>query len=181
MPYTNDLREVNVDALKARIPGWGADLDPADRPGVPMERMPPGGTGAHWTFPERQVPRVRIHRSTEHTMLPPVFGTSCPPKGLSGFIRDRAYKLSEGRSSHWMLLLLADRVDVVESALSSLLRLRPHNPLAEMGMGAELRRGAFRSRFGQHRADVRRLGKEALLVAGLGAAIVGRAVLKRAA
>ena len=29
------------EELRARIPGWGADLDPADRPSVPRERFDP--------------------------------------------------------------------------------------------------------------------------------------------
>jgi hypothetical protein len=47
-------------------------------------------------------------RSIEHAMLPPVFGTTCPPKGLSGVIRRHAYaKYSEARAAHWLLLLAA--------------------------------------------------------------------------
>ena len=37
---------------------------------------------------QQQVARVKIHKSIEHGKLTPVFGTSCPPKGLSGLIRE---------------------------------------------------------------------------------------------
>lgn len=47
------LRE-SAEALRARIPGWGADLDPADRPSYPPREQPGIETGAHWDFPERQ-------------------------------------------------------------------------------------------------------------------------------
>src|SRR3954463_1144655 len=77
--------------LRARIPGWGADLDPRDRPSVPRERFDPGATGAHWDFPEVQVQRWPRERSIEHASLTPVFGTSSPPKALSGVIRRYAY------------------------------------------------------------------------------------------
>ena len=49
MPYTAEkppLPETS-DQLRARIPGWGVDLDPKDRPSVPQERFEPrpGRTG----------------------------------------------------------------------------------------------------------------------------------------
>src|SRR4051794_4953285 len=102
------------DELRARIPGWGADLDPQDRPSVPKLQLDPGRTGAHWEFPERQPEHRPRERSIEHRFLPPVFGTAQPTKGLSGALRKVAYaKYSEGRAAHWLLLMAADRVDVV--------------------------------------------------------------------
>jgi hypothetical protein len=128
VPYTaaNPTQRPSADELRARIPGWGADLDPNDRPAVPRERFDPGATGAHWEFPERQPePRPR-ERSIEHRMLTPVFGTTCPLKGLSGMIRRYAYSsFSEARAAHWLLLMAADRVDVVESVLSEALGRAP--------------------------------------------------------
>jgi hypothetical protein len=99
------------------IPGWGADLNPLNRPGVPREEHP-GDTGAHWAEPEQQQTEVRIFQSVERPMITPVFGTTCPPKMLSGKMRTWAYRLGEGKKKRWMLLLAADRVDVVESLLT---------------------------------------------------------------
>ena len=65
MPYTSQkppLSETS-DQLRARIPGWGVDLDPVDRPSVPQERFDPSGTGAHWDFPERQQEKWPRERS----------------------------------------------------------------------------------------------------------------------
>ena len=45
----------------------------------------------------------------------PVFGTAQPPRGLCGALRRRAYAIPEHHARHWALLLLADRVDVVET------------------------------------------------------------------
>src|SRR3954452_23206855 len=89
VPYTADKPPLpeSIESLRARIPGWGADLDPKDRPSVPKEQFPPDLTGAHWEFPERQPEKWPRERSIEHKFLTPVFGTSCPPKGLSGVIR----------------------------------------------------------------------------------------------
>src|SRR5687768_2110511 len=79
------------DELRARIPGWGADLDPADRPSVPREELQPDLTGAHWEYPERQPEKYPRERSIEHAGLTPVFGTTCPPRGVSGAIRRYSY------------------------------------------------------------------------------------------
>ena len=56
MPYTAEkpaLAETS-DELRARIPGWGVDLDPSDRPSIPRERFDPTLSGAHWEHPEQQ-------------------------------------------------------------------------------------------------------------------------------
>src|SRR3954453_14046368 len=129
------------DELRARIPGWGVDLDPADRPAVPRERYDPAASGAHWDLPEQQPERWPRERSIGDARLTPVFGTSSPPKGLSGVVRRFAYaRYSEGRAAHWLLLLGADRVDAVESHLRSFVTLRPDNPITETGVLSELSR-----------------------------------------
>ena len=125
--------------LRSSIPGWGSDLDPAMRPGVPRDKAPELGVEALYPPFEQQVPRVKIHKSTEHGRLTPVFGTSCPPRGLSGRMRDWAYRLSEGRLARWMTLIAADRVNVVEDVLGDLARLRVPNLVRETGLQSEFR------------------------------------------
>jgi hypothetical protein len=143
------------DELRARIPGWGVDLDPRDRPSVPRERFDPGATGAHWDFPERQPEKWPRERSMEHKFLTPVFGTACPPKGVSGRLRQYAYaRFSEGRAAHWLLLVAADRVDSVGSHLRSFATLRPDNPITQTGVLSELSRHGLSSRLGKKRADL---------------------------
>ena len=157
MPYRAEhpRRTPTSEELRARIPGWGVDLDPKDRPAVPQEQFDPSLNGAHREFPERQPEKWPRERSIEHKFLTPVFGTSCPPRGLSGVIRkysDRKY--SEGRAAHWLLLLAADRVDTVEHTLQSFLSTRPDNPITETGVLSEFSHHGIASRFGQRRADV---------------------------
>ncbi|MEV7429358.1 hypothetical protein AB0N29_07025 [Nocardioides sp. NPDC092400] len=158
MPYTPHkppLAESSED-LRARIPGWGADADRADRPSVPRERFDPTFAGAHWEHPDRQPEKWPRERSVEHTRLPPVFGTTCPPAGLSGTVRKLAYaRYSEGQAAHWLLLIAADRVDAVESALRSMLTLRPDNPITQTGVQAEVTHHGLRSRLRHDRADVK--------------------------
>jgi len=123
----------------ATIAGWGSDVDPATRPGVPRDKAPDIGAEHLYIDITRQEPRHRIHKSTEHAQLTPVFGTSCPPKGLSGRIRDMAYRWSEGRLARWMALMFADRVDMVEGVVDDLAHLRPPNVVREMGLRSEWR------------------------------------------
>jgi hypothetical protein len=152
--------------LRARIPGWGADLDPRDRPSVPQERFAPEVTGAHWDYPELQVERRPRERSIEHAWLTPVFGTSTPPKGLSGRLRRFSYvKFSEARAAHWLILLAADRVDALESTLASFATRRPDNPITETGVLSEFSHHPIGSRLRRHRADVGHQVLDPLIVA----------------
>jgi hypothetical protein len=169
MVYTPDkpALPVSIEELRARIPGWGADLDPKDRPAVPRERFDPAASGAHWDFPDRQPEKWPRERSIEHAFLTPVFGTSCPPTGLSGVIRKYAYRrFSEGRAAHWLLLIAADRVNAVEANLASMLSLRPDNPVAETGIMSEFSHHGLSSRFGKKRTDVKHLWLDPIIVGG---------------
>ena len=188
MAYTAQKppRVESNDELRARIPGWGVDLDPRDRPAVPMERFDPGLSGAHWDFPERQPERWPRERSVEHKFLTPVFGTSCPPKGVSGLMRKYAYKnYSEARAAHWLILLAADRVDSLASSLQSSLTLRPDNPVTETGVLSEFSHHGIASRFGKKRADLRHHPIDPFIVSapwalrGAAAYVAVKAVTKR--
>ena len=168
MPYTSQKPPLaeSSDELRARIPGWGADLDPRDRPSVPRLQFDPNLTGAHWEFPDRQPEKWPRERSVEHKFLTPVFGTSCPPKGLSGVMRKVAYKkYSEAQAAHWLLLLAADRVDALESNVGSFLTLRPDNPITETGVLSEFSHHGIRSRLGQKRADLAHQPLDPVIVA----------------
>jgi hypothetical protein len=179
MPYTADKPSLpeTSEQLRRRIPGWGVDLDPRDRPSVPKEQFDPGATGAHWGFPDRQPEHRPRERSIEHASLTPVFGTSCPPKGLSGMLRRCAYaRFSEARAAHWLILLGADRIDTLESALTSAVTLRPDNPVAETGVMSEFPPHGSDSRRGGRRADIGHQLLDPFLVAGPWVAVVGGAL-----
>ncbi len=155
------------EQLRARIPGWGADLDPRDRPSVPKLQYQDDLTGAHWEFPERQPERWPRERSVEHAFLTPVFGTSCPPKGLSGALRTLSYRrYSEARAAHWLLLIAADRVDAWESHLRSFATLRPDQPLTQTGLRSEFTHSGLSSRLRKKRADVGHQVLDPVIVAG---------------
>lgn len=173
-----------ADQLRARIPGWGADLDPADRPSGGRREVPGIDTGAHWEFPAQQDEAWPRERSIEHSMLPPVFGTSCPPRGLSGAMRRLAYRRwSEARAAHWLMLLAADRVDAVESHVRSFATMRPDNPVTQTGVRAEFTHDGVGSRLGRGRADVHHAWMDPVIVAGpwILAAVLGRRAVRRIA
>jgi hypothetical protein len=133
---TNERSSID---LSSRIPGWGSDLEPTRRPGVPRDKAPNIGPETLYPPIPRQVPRVKIYKSTEHGRLTPVFGTSCPPSGLSGRMRDFAYHYSEGRMMRWLTLMAADRVNMVEDLINDLAHGHVPNIPKEMGIKSELR------------------------------------------
>jgi hypothetical protein len=90
------------------------DEDFANRPGVPMEHEPRPMPGVHWTRPERQPPSPDVTRRAGLLSLPPVYSMAQPPHGLPGAIRRAAYKVPEYFVRHWLMLLLADKVEVMQ-------------------------------------------------------------------
>jgi hypothetical protein len=181
--YVRDKRTPppSREELRARIPGWGADLDPADRPSYP--KLQRGlDTGAHWEFPDRQPGGEGREHSIEHAFVTPVFGTAQPLSGLSGVVRRFAYaRFSEGRLAHWLLLVVGDRIDAAEHRVRSFASTRPDVPAT--GVRAEFTHGGLRSRRG--RSDARHHLLDPLVVtgpwvAGAAAAVLGVRRLVRA-
>lgn len=175
-------RRESVESLRERIPGWGVDLDPADRPQVPRESLTWRPDGAVWDLPDQQPHDGRRERSTEHADLTPVFGSAQPLKGISGRIRRVAYdRYSEARAAHWLLLVAGDRVEVAGTVVRSFVSTRAVNPLVGTGMTAELKHHGWSSRVGRGRSDVMHHAMDPLVVAGpwLLAGWVGHRVLRR--
>jgi len=122
------------------IKGWGIDADLKNDPTYPMKnRTDEERYGYTWQRPEQQPDSVEILTSTERKNLPAVFGTTLPPSGLSGMIRRFAFNYSESDYAHWLPLMLADRVGVIEGIARDLGRGRVPNLFAEYGFGAEMK------------------------------------------
>jgi hypothetical protein len=113
--------KVDVD----QVLGAGIDLPRSRRPGSPMESALRDAAGAHWEAVARQAVTREILKRSDLREPTPVFGSAQPPHGLSGSLRRLAYAVPEHKPRHWALLLLADRVDVVESAIGEAVRRRP--------------------------------------------------------
>jgi len=134
------LHERHSQLLESRptLPG-AVDGNPLNRPGVPHESKPPARVGAaYWTSPDRQTsaekPLVGQGRA-----LTPVYSTANPPRGLSGVVRRFAYTIPDYRARRWMLLLLADRIDVLEHNPRALIKLLAG--VAAVGVGVYAVRG----------------------------------------
>ncbi|MBP1807051.1 hypothetical protein [Rubellimicrobium aerolatum] len=124
----------------ATVNGWGVDADPRNDPTYPLrERDGDSGPAKTWERPVQQRPDVEVLMSIEHNRLPAVVGTSTPPSGLSGAMRRAAFRYSESDWTHWLILLGADRVNMVEGVLSDLAQGRVPNIPAEMGVRAAWR------------------------------------------
>jgi hypothetical protein len=129
---------MQTPALRPHQPAPAVDLDSIDRP-KPMEELPPKPAAGASLQVAQQPQRVEVLHSIERPGITPVFGSTLPPKGLSGVIRRRAFRHSESDLRHWLMLLAADRVDMVEGIVSDLARGHVPNIYREMGGRAELR------------------------------------------
>src|ERR687889_1436624 len=122
----------------SQIKGRGVDADPKNDPTYPMKNRTDGEqAGYSWERPPRQPLTVEILHSNERPDVTSVFGTSTPPSGLSGVLRRMAFRYSESSYGHWLPLMLADRVSVVEGVLGDLERGYVPNVFAERGWKAE--------------------------------------------
>ncbi len=122
------------------IPGWGMDADPENEPTYPMKNYT--GDDHHRSDYKRSAPQpkdVEILMSNERPRISAVFGNTVPPSGLSGVIRRYAFKHSEDRYRHWLPLVFADRVNMVEGIIDDFRKGYFPNFFAERGMKMELR------------------------------------------
>ena len=128
----------NMPVDPSAIRGGGIDADPENDPTYPMRHIEDQKSrGLNWQRPDQQIPDVEVLRSIEHNRLPAVVGTSTPPSGLSGSIRRYAFRRSESDWWHWLLLMGADRLNVVEGVIDDLRRGKVPNIPGEMGARAE--------------------------------------------
>lgn len=130
------MEPTKIDYTK--IKGWGVDADPKNDPTYPMKKRNNGEhEGYTWQRPPQQPVNVEVLHSNERPHVTTAFGTSTPPAGLSGMIRRFAFRYSESSYGHWLPLMLADRVGVVEGVLEDLAHGRIPNIPAELGWKAE--------------------------------------------
>jgi hypothetical protein len=122
----------------SHINGWGIDADPENEPTYPMKKY----TGddhnrLNYERPPLQPETVEVLQSNERPNLTAVMGTSTPPSGLSGTLRRKAFDYSEGKWTHWLLLIAADRINTVEGIVDDLAHGHIPNVFAERGWKAE--------------------------------------------
>ncbi len=133
-----NIEEKSLEERYSHIKGWGIDADPKNEPTYPMKVY----TGddhkrLNWERPTLQPVTVEVLHSNERSNMTAAFGTSTPPSGLSGQLRRYAFKFSESEYGHWLPLLLADRINVVEGIVDDLSKGYIPNIFAEKGWKAE--------------------------------------------
>jgi hypothetical protein len=115
------------------------DADPRRRPGIPRETVPKPVGSSHWVAPPKQVRTTEILTEPSRAAMSSTFGSAQPPKGLSGVIRRAAYRIPDYQAKRWLMLIFADRVDVLESDLGRAVR-RPQTWViaAALGLGGAM-------------------------------------------
>lgn len=95
-------------------PSWMAvDAEPGTRPGIPRAGRPAPHPGAHGERPPQQRSGTPAQGEGVVLRTTPVYGTGQPTRGLSGVLRRAAYRLPEHRTGRWLVLLAADRLEVL--------------------------------------------------------------------
>ncbi len=120
------------------INGWGIDANPENEPTYPIKNY----TGddhkrLNYQRPTQQPVNIEVLHSNERPNVSATFGATYPPSGLSGSIRRQAFKFSEGKIEHWLLLLAADRVNVIEGIIDDIKRGHFPNTFVEKGGKAQ--------------------------------------------
>ncbi|HEY0378525.1 MAG TPA: hypothetical protein VGC87_16545 [Pyrinomonadaceae bacterium] len=135
----NRLEEIENRTIDpTQVKGWGVDANPDNDPTYPIRRRENEQTKSYdWERPPQQEADVEVLHSNERPNLSAAFGTSTPPSGLSGAIRRLAFNYSENSYGHWLPLMLADRVGVVEGVVDDLTHGRVPNIFSELGWKAE--------------------------------------------
>jgi hypothetical protein len=128
----------NLEDKYSHIKGWGIDADPENEPTYPMKKW----TGddhkrLNYQRPPFQEVDIEILKSNERPNLTAVVGTSTPPSGLSGMLRRYAFKFSEGQWTHWLALIAADRINMVEGIIDDMVHGTVPNVWKERGWNAE--------------------------------------------
>jgi hypothetical protein len=128
----------DIDRDHSHIKGWGIDANPDDHPNYPMKHWN-GDDHKRLSYerPTQQPLTVEKLHSNERPSVSAVFGTSVPPSGLSGKLRRYAFRFSEGNWTHWLTLILADRVNMIEGIVDDIREGHVPNFIVERGWTAE--------------------------------------------
>lgn len=133
-PQGTENRSIDPSQVK----GWGIDADPKNDPTYPIKKRNNGEhAGYTWERPVQQPITVEILHSNERPNVSATFGVSSPPSGLSGMIRRAAFQYSENSYGHWVPLMLADRINMVEGVIDDVAHGHIPNIFGEMGWKAE--------------------------------------------
>lgn len=122
----NSMRAISGQGKErfSHIKGWGVDLDGANRPGIPRELNQENvlSPNHHRAIRSKQKPGPNVNLTLERSEITPVMGNARSPELVSQFIRKAAFTFSEDSLRHWMLLLMADRLNMMEGWIEDILK-----------------------------------------------------------
>jgi hypothetical protein len=121
----------------SHIKGWGIDADPKNDPTYPMQNRKEGPSKYERKGQNQQPVLQEVLHSNERPNVSAVTGLGPEPSGLSGKLRRFAFEHGEGEFSHWIPLLLADRINAVEGIVNDIRDGRFPDIIKEKGWPAQ--------------------------------------------
>jgi hypothetical protein len=119
------------------IKGWGVDADPKNDPTYPMQNRKEGSLKYERRGQKQQPVQQEVLHSNERPNISAVYGLGPEPSGLSGKLRRFAFEHGEGEFSHWIPLILADRINVFEGIIQDIKHGKFPNIIKEKGWPAQ--------------------------------------------
>ena len=121
----------------SHIKGWGIDADSKNDPTYPMQNRKEGPVEYDRKKQKQQPINTEVFHSIERPNVSAVFGMGPEPSGISGKLRHYAFQHGENDFSHWIPLILADRINVVEGIIHDIKQGKFPNIIVEKGWPAQ--------------------------------------------
>lgn len=120
-----------------QIKGWGIDADSENDPTYPIQKRKDGSL-KYFRKGQKQQPVIQeVLHSNERPNVSAVYGLGPEPTDLSGKIRRFAFTFGENEFSHWLPLILADRINAIEGIIDDIKQGNFPNIIAEKGWPAQ--------------------------------------------
>lgn len=127
----------NVKKEYSHIKGWGIDADLKNDPTYPIQNRKSGPLKYDRKNQKQQPVNREVLYSNERPYVSAVFGLGPEPSGISGKLRRFAFNHGENEYSHWLPLLLADRLGAIEGIIYDIKHGDFPNFIAEKGWPAQ--------------------------------------------
>jgi hypothetical protein len=165
-------RAIRIAPARHDIVGWGVDLNASRRPGIPLELNQETVLSPRHHFPikSKQEPGPGVNLTVERDDYTPVIGNSKWPSFVTGPLRRFAFTFSEDTQRHWLLLMLADRINMVEGWFEDLAKGRKPMLLPRMEFRTTDHLRRILKQGPKSRQDKLLLASAAVMAIGLGAA-----------
>lgn len=131
------MKNATKEKDHSHIKGWGIDANTKNDPTYPMQNRKSGPLSYKQENEKQQPVHQEVLHSIERPNISAVFGVGPEPTGLSGKLRRFAFENSENEFSHWIPLILADRINAIEGIIDDIKHGKFPNIIAEKGWPAQ--------------------------------------------